>query len=939
VHATGPGPCRPAPWTGGSAPALLPLPFLLPVLGFLILAGLGAAFLVRAFRRRLAALEAEAEALRQREARYRTVAGMGSDFAFSCVPAAGGGMVMDWITEAFWPLSGYGPEDLDREGCWLFCVPEADRARAQAALAALRAGEGDARELRLLTRSGATRWLHCRTKAMEDASAPRGLRIVGAVKDITARREAEDRLGRNRVELQAVYSQAPVLLCILNDQQRVLNANPALLAFLGTQEEALLARRICAVLGCIPPEGVPEAGCPGCALARALAVALATGESRSGVEHRMESPAGARVLRASVTPLPGLAGRQLLLCMEDVTERTRAEEALRERERRLSALSDLALEGVLVHEDLRIIEVNDALLRMMGAESRDALLGHSLLEFLPQEAQRDLRRSLSSEDDAGCELTALRMDGSAIPLRVRARAIRRDGRRVRVVTLLDLSSERRAQVRLREEEIRFALLVHNLPGLVYQWRVDQKGGNRFDYLSPGAVADFGLTMDDVASPETLAARLHPEDREAFIGSIGRAVRDQAPWSFDGRMLPQEGGTRWFHGQSVPLRDGEDLVFYGILLDITDRMEALEALRASERHFRELADAMPVAIATTDASGMRCTYANQAWCSLVEAAPGALLDFGWLDHVHPEDRPLLARTLGEAGEEGLRECEIRLERRDGEHRDILTRILPRRNGTGGTTGYVLTGLDLTERKRGERLASATEGILAKGRMAAYVAHEINGPLAGIKSAFQLLEDAIPKDHAHYGYVGLVKREINRIGTIVRTMYELYRPHAEPPREVVLSVVVQEVASLLLPRFRTQQVDVSLDFPDPDLKVVLRTDLLRQVLFNLLQNAIEASPRRGHVRVRARIEQEGLMLQIQDEGPGVPEESRERIFDPGFSTKRSGQESGLGLGLATTRRLVESMGGRVGFENLPAGGCAFSVHLPAPCGAACPAGGAR
>ena len=93
MHATGPGPCRPAPWTGGSAPTLLPLPFLLPVLSFLILAGLGAAFLVRAFRRRLAALEAEAEALRQCEARYRTVAGMGSDFAFSCVPAAGGGMV------------------------------------------------------------------------------------------------------------------------------------------------------------------------------------------------------------------------------------------------------------------------------------------------------------------------------------------------------------------------------------------------------------------------------------------------------------------------------------------------------------------------------------------------------------------------------------------------------------------------------------------------------------------------------------------------------------------------------------------------------------------------------------------------------------------------------------------------------------------------------
>ncbi len=235
-------------------------------------------------------------------------------------------------------------------------------------------------------------------------------------------------------------------------------------------------------------------------------------------------------------------------------------------------------------------------------------------------------------------------------------------------------------------------------------------------------------------------------------------------------------------------------------------------------------------------------------------------------------------------------------------------------------------DITPRKHQELLDREGEGLAAKARMAAYVAHEINGPMAGIKSAFGLLKTAIPPQHTYYPYVELVEREIDHISTIVRMMYELHRPEESPTQHVAVATLLQDIATLLAPRLQSQRISLQLDPGEPGLRGSLRANLLRQVFFNLLQNAIEATPPEGTVSCRARRVGENLEIQVCDTGPGIPGRLAKRIWEEGFTTKQDSLQGGMGLGLSTCRRLLETLHGSIDFENPPQGGCIFTVKIP-------------
>jgi len=247
----------------------------------------------------------------------------------------------------------------------------------------------------------------------------------------------------------------------------------------------------------------------------------------------------------------------------------------------------------------------------------------------------------------------------------------------------------------------------------------------------------------------------------------------------------------------------------------------------------------------------------------------------------------------------------------------------------TLGRVLVSfMDVTERIRMENALRDLDRLSAKGQMAAYIAHEINNPLAGIKNAFALLEPAIPVDHPHRHYADLIKREIDRIAGIIRTMYHVYRPPSADQGDVGLQEVFQDIQSLLVPKCRAAGVQIALDLPDPGLKVRFNGGMLRQVIFNLAQNAVEASPRDLEVVLGGRRTAHGTEITVQDRGPGIPPEWAERVFQQGFSSKRDTEMSGLGIGLSTCKSIVESMGGTLDFSGGPGEGCTFRVRMPQP-----------
>ncbi|HEY3296321.1 MAG TPA: ATP-binding protein [bacterium] len=325
----------------------------------------------------------------------------------------------------------------------------------------------------------------------------------------------------------------------------------------------------------------------------------------------------------------------------------------------------------------------------------------------------------------------------------------------------------------------------------------------------------------------------------------------------------------------------------------------------------------------------------------------------LARVHPEDMDL-ATSMLEKVRAGLPRVnvDIRLPLPDGAVRILnVEGEVTDADAAGKPRCMAGTVQDVTERKRAEdqirryneelerqvaertahiqkleRLRVEAEKQAAIGRMAARIAHEINNPLAGIKNSFLLVKKAIPPTFKHYEFVGRIDKELDRIARIVRQMFEVYKPQRNAPALFSVSDAVRDVVALLHGNAHAKHVTLEIGAEAASAVVYLHEDSVRQVLFSIIQNAIEASPEGGTVRIGAELQDHMLKLDIVDQGCGIPPEVGARIFEPFFTTKNELASGGLGLGLSITNGVVEAMGGHLSYESAVGKGTAFKVTLP-------------
>lgn len=235
-------------------------------------------------------------------------------------------------------------------------------------------------------------------------------------------------------------------------------------------------------------------------------------------------------------------------------------------------------------------------------------------------------------------------------------------------------------------------------------------------------------------------------------------------------------------------------------------------------------------------------------------------------------------------------------------------------------------DVTDRRQTEARLNASEKLAVAGRMAARLAHEINNPLAGIRNCFEMLKGAVPAGHPDYRFVGMVDREVARIARIVSRTLELYRPRHEEARRFALQETVLDAIGLLEPKWRGRDVTVMADLPTEPIHVFLPEANLSQVLFNLLDNAIDASAPGNPIVVAAQPAGQEVRLTVTDRGPGIPAAVQARLFEPFWTTKETSGHGNLGLGLPISRQLIEEMGGALELETSEGAGTTFTIVLP-------------
>lgn len=224
------------------------------------------------------------------------------------------------------------------------------------------------------------------------------------------------------------------------------------------------------------------------------------------------------------------------------------------------------------------------------------------------------------------------------------------------------------------------------------------------------------------------------------------------------------------------------------------------------------------------------------------------------------------------------------------------------------------------------------LASLGTLAAGVAHEINNPLAIINDSAgwmrlllekKELADAPFRDHFQKG-LDKIEKSVERAKKITHQLLSFVRKSDSVLREVDLSELVEEVIQLIIKEAKHKEIEIARK-TEPSLgKIWSDPYQLRQVLINLLTNAIHATPPKGKISIDLQSTGEEVVLSVRDTGGGIPEENVERIFEPFFSTKSSGE--GTGLGLFVTRSIVEKLGGKIEVESGPGQGTSFKVTLP-------------
>ena len=362
----------------------------------------------------------------------------------------------------------------------------------------------------------------------------------------------------------------------------------------------------------------------------------------------------------------------------------------------------------------------------------------------------------------------------------------------------------------------------------------------------------------------------------------------------------------------------------------ERLAAEQALRQSELRFHSLIEGMPLGLLISDAAG-RVTYANRAAENLLgysqtEISTGKVT----LGSICPALDSVISAGAS------IKPTEATCKGGDGHTIEALIAVTSLTPDARMEQRQLATFIaDLTLQKRSEEALRRTEKLAVTGRLAAVIAHEINNPLEAVMNCLYLLsETQLPEDSR--AYLNMAQRELDRVTQITIQTLRFFRSSTRAV-DTDVHEVIDNVLSLMEPRVRQLDITIERQFR-ADLVISAHEGELRQVIANLLGNAMDAVSKNGRIVVRTtntrdyRTKRTGLRITVADNGTGMDAATRERIFEPFFSTKGP---TGTGLGLWISREIVHKHQGTIRLRTRKQregveGRTIFRLFLPAELG---------
>jgi PAS domain S-box-containing protein len=618
-----------------------------------------------------------------------------------------------------------------------------------------------------------------------------------------------------------------------------------------------------------------------------------------------------------------------------ILERARAEAARRESDERLR----LALEGAM----LGTVEWDLATGRgrwsrrtceIFGVESGEDITLDRLREIIhPDDRERVVAQIAGAVRSGGhyaAEYRIIRPQGGLRWVVSRARVQRNaEGMPVATVGLvMDITDRKLAEERLRESEARLRAIVEATPECV---KIVGRDG-RLAYMNR-----VGLDLVEAEEVEhvDIAELVAPEHRALWRANHARVCAGESlVWEFD--IVGAKGTRRRMETHAVPLKTADGTVQQlAVTRDVTDRHRSEERLRESEALLAAFMKHAPIGMYLKDADG-RYLLVNPEMAKVfgrpTEEVIGSSAKelFGETEAamIAAHDAEILATGRPRAVEEFLPDL-------DDYGWSLVVRFPVSVEGEPPTRigGF---DIDITARKRAEeeleRSREAlyqTEKLTALGSLLAGVSHELNNPLSIVVTLSMLLEGQA-KGTPLAERASKIRHAAERCAKIVQTFLAMARQRAPERVRVEANEVVQGAIDLADYGLRTAGIEVSTDLAAGLPPLWADPDQLHQVVLNLIVNAQQAlhdkaDERRLSIRTCAGERPCTVIIEIADNGPGIPPEARRRIFDPFFTTKPQGV--GTGLGLSFSLGIAEAHGGTIRLCDVAGGGACFVIELPA------------
>ncbi|MDE2305635.1 MAG: PAS domain S-box protein [Gammaproteobacteria bacterium] len=494
----------------------------------------------------------------------------------------------------------------------------------------------------------------------------------------------------------------------------------------------------------------------------------------------------------------------------------------------------------------------------------------------------------------------------------------------------DIIEQARYRTALTQSEERLRLAV-DAAG-VGLWDRDLATGRV--YLSPKWKQQLGYRDDEMLDGfEAWQGRLHPDDRSAFLERIRTAADSFAPLKIEYRMRHKDGSYRWFYSVSDVIRDdaGKAVRLIGCHVDISERKQAEAALRRNEEQFKIFIEHAPVAVAVFDRE-MRYLAANARWRSDYRLTEPDLIGRSHFDVI--PDLPERWRESYRLGLEGqlVRAERDAWDRADGSRCFIDWDIVPWRAYDGSIGGIILRTKDETARELADAQlrAARTEAesaLKAKSRFLAVASHDLRQPLQTAAMLAAALQRVANGPEARE-IIAQQREALASAAGLLNTLLDLSKlesgalqPAIEDfPLEEVLTALRRELTASALQkeiRWSIQQSDAS-----------ARSDRtwLRQILQNLLTNALRYTPSGGRVELRVRETATDILIEVTDTGIGMTREQMSHIFEEFYQAPSTSEKRlGWGLGLSIVQHAAALLGHRIEVESEPGAGSVFRVVL--------------